>query len=117
MTIDSVADGKLKAKSTQKQKGHKIVVAVKVVAGEQLTAALKGTIKRGKHSYKLAPKTKSVAAGTTTKVNLKPKKKKARKKLKKALRKGHKAKAKVTATFTDGAGNTATGKVKVKLKR
>ncbi len=116
VTIDSVADGKLKAKSTQKQKGHKILVAVKVVAGEQLTAALKGTIKRGKHSYKLAPKTKTVAAGSTTKLKLKPKKKKARKKLKKALRKGHKAKAKVTATFTDGAGNAATGKVKVTLK-
>jgi hypothetical protein len=110
---DIVVDGALiKAKKTQKQKGKKIVVKVKVGAAEAATAMAKGKIGKAK----LKPASKPIAAGETTVLKLKPKGKKTSKKLAKALDKGKKLKAKLSVTITDGAGNTETKRPKVKLK-
>jgi C4-type Zn-finger protein len=50
-------------------------------------------------------------------LKLKPKGKKAKKKLLKLVKKGAKAKAKITVTLTDLAGNSTSEKVVVKLKK
>ena len=96
--------GKATAKPTQRQKGKKIVVKVKVKARERLTAKASGEIKVNP-TYKLRPKKVQVAAGKTKTLRLKPKKKAARK-IATALKRGEKAKAKVTVKLTDRAGNT-----------
>ena len=116
VVVDSVVDGSVKAKKKQKQKGKKVKLQVKVVAGEQLTAALKGKVKFGKASAKLKPKSVAVAAGATKKLKLKPKKKASSKKIFKALDAGKKPKAKLKSTLTDALGNTAKAKLKVTLK-
>jgi predicted outer membrane repeat protein len=103
---------KVKAKGTQKHKGKKIVVKVKVGAAEDATAAAKGKI--GKAKLKTA--TTEVDAGETMTLKLKPKGKKTSKKLANELDKGKKLRAKLKVTITDAAGNSETARPKVKLK-
>ncbi len=114
-------DGDLRAsvsaRRTQKQKGSRIVLIAKVEALEDLRADGKGKIKRGKKSYKLKRRTKSVSSGSSKELRLKPKKSRDAKKIAKALKKGKKAKAKLSVKLTDGAGNERTEKLSVKLKR
>ena len=111
---DTTIDGAVSAQKTQKQKGKKIVVKARVSASEDLSATGSGKIKIAKKSYKLKPQTKSVSEGKKKTLKLKPKKKQA-KKIAKALKKG-KGKAKLTVKLFDGAGNTETEKLGVKLK-
>jgi DNA-binding beta-propeller fold protein YncE len=110
-------DGTATAKRTQKQKGKKIVVKVKVKAKEDLEAKATGKVKVKKDSYKLKPQNKSVAGGTKKTLKLKPKKTKDAKRIAKVLRQGKKAKAKLKVKLSDEAGNKATTKLSVKLKR
>ena len=111
----------LSAKKKQKQKGKKVKVVVSAGAAEPATASTSGTVKLGKKRLNLAVVTAGIEAGTTAKLKLKPKGKRATKKIAKALAKGKKAKASVTVAFTDTAGNgdqeTTTVKLVGKKKR
>ena len=111
-SVDSPA---LTAKKTQKQKGKKVKVKVEVGAAEAVDVLASGKIKADGESYELKEATASVNPGATDTMILKPAKK-AAKKIAKVLEDGKKAKAKISALFTDAAGNEATEKVKVKLK-
>jgi hypothetical protein len=114
---DTVVDSPaLDAKEVQKQKGKKIKVKVTVGAAEAVDVVTAGKIKAGKKKYNLKSVTTSVGANGTEKVTLKPKGKRATNKIVNFLATGKKAKAKVSALFTDAVGNEATEKVKVKLK-
>ena len=110
VTVDSRVDGKLKAKKTQKQKPGKVVVKVKVKAGEQLSAKVKGKIKRGGKSFALKGKTKTVEAGRSKTLKLKLKEKGQAAKVT-----AGKAKATLKGKLTDDSGNVAKKKLKVKL--
>jgi DNA-binding beta-propeller fold protein YncE len=112
----SVEGAALSAKKKQKQKGRKVVVKLEAGAGEDVSVRAKGNVKAGKKSYSLRPVTKSVAGDASATFKLEPKKSKSRKAIAKALERGEKAKSSLTATFTDGAGNTETRKLSVKLK-
>ncbi len=116
VVVDSVVDGEVKAKKTQKQKGKKVVVEAKVIAGEQLDAKLKGKIRISGRRFSLAPKTKSVDAGQTKKFKLKPKKPKHTKKILRALDQGKTGKTRLMAKLTDEVGNKAKSKLKVTLE-
>ena len=107
--------GKATAKPTQRQKGKKIVLKVKVKTRERLTAKASGEIKVNP-TYKLRPKKVRVAAGKTKTLRLKPTKAKA-KKIVAALKRGEKAKARLSVKLTGLAGNTETEKLRVRLKR
>jgi hypothetical protein len=114
---DTVVDSPaLDAKEVQKQKGKKIKVKVTVGAAEAVDVVTAGKIKAGKKKYNLKSVTTSAGANGTEKVTLKPKGKRATNKIVNFLATGKKAKAKVSALFTDAVGNEATEKVKVKLK-
>ena len=88
---------------------------VKAGAGEAVTAKASGSVKVGKKNYALKEKSTDVAANAEATITLKPKDSKGTKAIKKHLKKGKKAKATVTVTLTDGAGNTAEEKLTVKL--
>ncbi len=113
---DTTVNGSASAAKTQKQKGKKIVVKATVIADENLTANASGAIKAGK-SYKLRPQSKTLSSGQSAALTLKPAKSKDTKKIAKALKKGKKAKAKLSVKLTDGAGNTKTTKLSMKVKR
>jgi hypothetical protein len=88
-------------------------VKVKATCDVDCTVEAKGRAKRkGRKKLKLKRASAEVAAGATEKLRLKPSKKTARK-----LRRAGRAKARITATATDAAGNDATDEVKVKLLR
>ena len=98
--FDTSVDGSATAWKTQRQRGKRVVVRVKVSAGQDLAAKARGKIKLKKKAHKL-----------------KPKKRKDARKIAKALKKGKKAKAKLMVKLTDGVGNAVTEKLGVKLKR
>ena len=118
VAVDSLTDrklaGKASAKKTQRQKGKKVLVKVKVKAKERLTAKASGKIKINP-THKLKPRKVQVATGKTR--TLKLKLKKAAKRIIAALKRGQTAKAKLTVSLTDRAGNNATEKLRVELKR
>ncbi len=116
-TLDTELDGFATAVKRQRQKGSKIVVRVKVKAGEDLGAKASGKVKLGKRSYKLEPRIRGVASGKSKTVRLKPKRKADGKKIAKALEKGKKATAKLIVKLSDQAGNKKTEKLSVRLKR
>ena len=62
-TVDTFVNGYASADGVQKQKGKKVVVKVKVTAGESLDARATGKVKVSKKSYKLKPASKSVSSG------------------------------------------------------
>ena len=107
--------GKATAATTQGQSGKEIVVRVRLRAKEQLTAKASGKIKVNP-TYKLRSKKAKLATGETKTLRLKPKKAKA-KRIARALKRGKKANAKLTVKLTDLAGNTATERLRVRLKR
>jgi Tol biopolymer transport system component len=87
-------------------------VKVKATCSEDCTVKAKGRAKReGRKKLKLKRAEAELTADRTQKLRLKPSKKVARK-----LRRAGKAKARITATATDAAGNEATESVKVKLR-
>ncbi|MGH2989642.1 MAG: hypothetical protein ACRDMA_07230 [Solirubrobacterales bacterium] len=87
-------------------------VKVKATCDEVCAVEAKGRAKRaGRKKLKLKPASAELAAGETEKLRLRPSRKAARK-----LRRAGRAKARVTATATDAAGNEATDSVKVKLR-
>ncbi len=108
--------------ASRKQKVAKKFKVTGTCAEEDCSLSLKGKVKVGKKSYKLAPKTAALDGGMATKVSLKLKSKNSLKKLKKQLLKSKKAarKAKLTVSGT-AADLTETATVKVsassKLKR
>jgi subtilisin family serine protease len=114
--VDTTVDGKASAAKTQKQKGRKIVVKVKVKAGEDLDATASGKVTVKKKSYKLKKAAKSIAQDKSATLKLKPKKSKDNKKIAKALKKA-KGKAKIDVILADGAGNSKKSKLSVTLKR
>jgi Calcineurin-like phosphoesterase/Fibronectin type III domain/Bacterial Ig domain len=114
---DKECSGSLAARKTQKQKGAKIVVKVKVKAGEDLQAKATGKVNVGKRSYRLEPQTENIRSDNKETLKLKPRKRKDQKKIAKALKNGRKAKAKLKVKLTDEVGNTKTKELSVKLKR
>jgi hypothetical protein len=114
--VDTIVEGSVSAKKTQKQKRTRILVKVRVKAKEDLRARGKGKIQVKRKRYKLKPQSKSVASGEQKTLKLKPKKRKDAKKIAKALQKGKKATAKLTVKLSDGARNTESETLRVKLK-
>ena len=112
----TVDDAETSIKKTQKQKGKKIKVTLDVSAGEAVDVLATGKVKAGKKSYGLKQAATDLTAGETETLTLKPNGKKATKKIVKFLAKGKKAKANLTAVFTDAAGNEVTDTAKAKLK-
>lgn len=88
---------------------------VKAGAAEDVKIKAGGAVKLGKK--KIALKTLSVRAPADEQLKLKlnPKGKSGSKKILKALARGEKAKASLSVTLTDAAGNSVTKKPKVTL--
>lgn len=106
---------KLSAKKKQKQRGKKVVVAVKAGAAEGVSISATGTVKLGKKKLPLTKPSDEVSANQTTTLKLKPAGKKAAKKIAKALARGKKAKVSVSVEFTDAAGNSDEESARVTL--
>ena len=69
-TVDTSASGSVSAKRNQRQSKGKIVVKVKVSAGnEPLTTKAKGKINVGRKGFKLAPQTTQLSPGQTQALN------------------------------------------------
>ena len=112
---DRKIDGKASAGETQKQKGNKIEVAVKIKANEDLKAKCWGKVSVGGKDYKLKTSKADVGTGDSATLKLKPAESKDSKKIAKGLKKKD-GKAKVTAQLTDDSGNSSKTKLKIKLK-
>jgi hypothetical protein len=113
-TANRVA-GEARAARTQRQRGTRIIVKVRVRAKERLTAKATGKIKVNP-TFKVKSKTVKLARGETKTLKLKPKKAEA-KKIAGALKRGEKAKARLSVELTGLAGNRETEKLRVRLKR
>ena len=109
-------DGSATARPTQRCRGTRIHVAVKVKAEEALTATVSGKLK-AKHVYKLKPKTAEVTAGEVVTLVLKPRRKGAAKRIAAALQRGRKPTAKLEVKLTDRTGSSTSEKLTVRLKR
>jgi hypothetical protein len=120
VAVDGLTDerlaGRARAIKTQKQRGKRVVVKVRVKAKERLSAKASGKIKVNP-TYKLRPKKVKLAAGENRTLKLKPKKKAQAKKIARVLKRGEKAKANLKVKLTDLAGNRETEKLRVRLKR
>jgi len=115
---DTTVDGvKLALNKTQKQKGKKITVKLKVGAAENVTVLVKGKLKVKNKFYKLKQATMTVAAGATKTLRLRLKKSSDAGKVARALKRGSKVTGLLSATFTDELTNRVTKKAIVKLKQ
>lgn len=120
LTLDGVdivpgVYGDATARKTQKQKGSKIVIKVKVQPKEDLKARASGTVTVKRKSYALKQISKSVARNKSATLKLKPAKSKDAKKIAAALKKS-KGTAKVAVTLSDDDGNSQKSKLSVTLK-
>ena len=127
---DAKVNGTATAKGSQRQKGKRIVVQIKVKAGEDVDARGTGKVliknpgqclvaretEGCKKGYKLKRVDKSVGPGEKKTLKLTPTNT-GKKKLAEVVEKGRKATAKLKVKLDDKAGNTETTKLKVKLKR
>lgn len=113
---DTKVDGSASIAKKQKEKGRRITVAVTVSGTEALTVGASGKVKAGK-GYMLKPVSQSVAAGGSVTIRLKPAKKASAAKVAKFLATGRKAKASVSVTLADAAGNHSTQALSAKLTR
>lgn len=114
--IDDEVEGTAAAKRTQKQKGKRIRIKVRVEAGEDLDARLSGKLVAGRSTFKLAKTSKSVAAGKTRTVKLGLKKPKQSGAVLKSLKRGKRGKATIKAKLADEAGNRIAETLRVKLR-
>ena len=114
LTADRVA-GEASAAKTQRQRGKRIIVKVRIKAKERLTAKATGKIKVNP-TYKLKSKKVKLARGETKTLKLKPKKAEA-KKIAAGLKRGEKAKARLSVKLTGLAGNREAERFTVRLKR
>jgi trypsin len=89
------------------------LVVAKAGNAQRLAAAISAKKKR---KFNLTAARVVVAAGGTATLGLKPKGKKARSTLRKLLKRGARAKAQITVTFTDRAGNSTTERLTVELE-
>ncbi|HYH62996.1 MAG TPA: hypothetical protein VD766_14100, partial [Solirubrobacterales bacterium] len=107
----------LVGKKTLKVKSKLKKLKVKASTDEACTVAATGKIKvpKAKKKLKLKPATAELVPGEA-KLKLKPSRK-AKRAVTRALAAGKKSKAKIKATCTDAAGNAASDKQKVKIKR
>jgi PKD repeat protein len=116
VTVDTKLDGaNVKAKKTQKQKGKKVVVVVEAGAAEAVEATASGKVKADGESFTLKTAKSNVAADQTAKLKLKPKKSKDGKRILDVLERKP-AKATVSCSLTDAAGNQFSTSLKIKLK-
>ena len=113
---DTEVSGKVGAKKSQKQRGNRIRIVIKVKAGEPLTASAKGSI-RVNPKFKLRRLNKKLDEGVKKTLRLKPKRRSDERKIVKALKRGDRARAKLTVKLTDELGNSSLKKLRVKLKR
>lgn len=117
--VDRVVSGaNASAKRTQRQRGRKVALSVRVKATEdvRVSAAAKLHLSK-KKSFTLKSKAFDLDAGKKRKLELKPQKASASRKILKALKKGGTVKGTLSATFTDEVGNRATtGKIEVRVK-
>lgn len=113
---DTTVDATVTVAKVQKVKGQKIVVAVKVRAGEDLTVKATGSIKKGKRKAAFKAINQKLTAGTTTILKLRPAKAKAGRLVAAALRGNKRTVPKLLITLTDGATNRITSSPKVTIK-
>ena len=121
LTLDGVdivvgVYGKAAAQKTQRQKGGKVVVKVRVNAKEALDARVSGKIEIEQKSYSLKVISKSVAQGRSATLKLKPARSGDVKKIANALKKSR-GKAKIGVTLSDDAGNSKKSVLSVSLQR
>ena len=115
--VDTRLDGaSLTAKAKQRQKGRKVLVKVKVGAGEPATVTLGGRIKAGKKTFALRTVDAGLSGGATTQLVMSPRKSKDSKRILALLGEEVKVVATVDASIEDGGGNRATDQVEVNLK-
>lgn len=107
-----VAKAEPAVKIKKRQKGLK--VKAKVSCPEACAASLRGKAKRGGKKIPMKTDSKTVGAGQTKTLKLKPKGKKAKRKLKRALKRGS---VKVPVKLKIGANYSASFKQTVRLKR
>ncbi len=114
--VISGVDGYAAARKTQAQRHRRIIVKVRVRAGEKLTIRARGSIKL-KAAYRLRRQAAELGGGQSKKLKLRPTKRRNATRIARALRGGKKAKAKLKLKLTDAVGNKRTDRLKVKLKR
>jgi hypothetical protein len=113
-TVDASVNAVASAARNQDQDGGEIKVAVRVDAGESLTAVANGKIALGKDSFALRSVRERLRAGRDT-LTLRPEKSKAARSIAKALSQGASARARVTVDLADTLGNELEQALRVRL--
>lgn len=112
-----IAGANVAARGIQRVDGKRFGLFVTVKADELARVRAAGTVKAGKHRYRVESNQVTLVAGMTRRLTLSPKSKRSGKKIAKALKRGKDVQAVLTATFVDLLGNRATsGELDVKVK-
>ncbi len=109
-------DGTATARRTQKQRGKRIVIEVRVKAKEKLEVRAAGRVRATKNTYGLEAKEKSFAGGEKGSLKLVPERLGDSKKIAKHLKQGKTATAKLKLRLTDETRNKRTTELSVELK-
>lgn len=105
----------LRVKKSQKQRGNKVQVKLRVGAAEDIAVAAKGGVKAGKKNFKLSKVATTVAAGKTSKLALSTKGRSA-KRIISAIADGQRVKAKLKIAIADTEGNAEAVGLSTKLR-
>jgi streptogramin lyase len=120
LAVDSGSDTRLRggadAKRVQVQRGQRIRVKVTLKAGEPLRASIRSVIELGGNSYNLTPLNTELAPGARRSVKLQPRRRQAQRRLAHSLADGRSARAEIDVKLTDGASNTESERLEVRLK-
>lgn len=115
-TPDTAISGSASVRKIQKQRGKKIKVAVKLKAGENLTATVTGKVRDGRRKAGLKKVTRSLVTGDSVTLVLGLSKKSMNRALLARAKKSGKVNALVVVGLTDGAGNSQAFRLAVKLR-
>lgn len=113
---DKIVKATVTAAKVQKIKGRKILVAIKVRAGEALSVKATGSVKKGRRKAAFKPVNRRVKANTTTTLKLRPARAAAGRLVAAGLLGGKRAVPKLFITLTDGASNRLVKRPKVTVK-
>ncbi|HMY24872.1 MAG TPA: hypothetical protein PLJ59_00925 [Solirubrobacterales bacterium] len=113
---DKTVEGAASARKTQKQRGRKVGVAVRVKAGEDLRITLSGKAIDGRRKLGLRKVTGSMKADGSKTIVLRLARKQANRPLLARIKRTRKVRALVMVTLSDQAGNRKRIRLPVKLR-
>lgn len=116
-TLARGVDGSADADTSQPQRGNRVVIEVRVAAGEDLLARAAGEVEVGSDDFELRPNTKRVRAGKSRRLQLRLRRRADARTVVAALKRGRAAIGRIRVRLSDETGNMQTENLSVRLDR